>query len=165
MHSFGHAPGTSGGLDAVFAGLADPTHRAIIERLADGEASVAELAEPFAMSQPAVSRQRRLAWDGRHQSRRQVATGIYFVRAAGADRALASGQRLLILRGGAAHRQHAAPPTPLRRTQTPIHPAITAARSSAAATSGRFVLIQAPLPSSNPAGCASRGQSWAWNAK
>jgi DNA-binding transcriptional ArsR family regulator len=43
-------------LDATFAALADPTRRAILARLASGEASVAELAEPFAMSQPAVSR-------------------------------------------------------------------------------------------------------------
>ncbi len=43
-------------LDATFAALADPTRRAILARLAVGEASVAELAEPFAMSQPAVSR-------------------------------------------------------------------------------------------------------------
>jgi DNA-binding transcriptional ArsR family regulator len=43
-------------LDATFAALADPTRRAIIARLAKGEASVMELAEPFAMSQPAVSK-------------------------------------------------------------------------------------------------------------
>jgi DNA-binding transcriptional ArsR family regulator len=43
-------------LDAVFAALADPTRRAILTRLAAGEASVNELAEPFAMSQPAVSK-------------------------------------------------------------------------------------------------------------
>jgi DNA-binding transcriptional ArsR family regulator len=43
-------------LDAVFAALADPTRRAIIARLASGEASVNELAEPFAMSQPAISK-------------------------------------------------------------------------------------------------------------
>ena len=43
-------------LDATFAALADPTRRAILARLAQGEASVAELAEPFAMSQPAVSK-------------------------------------------------------------------------------------------------------------
>jgi DNA-binding transcriptional ArsR family regulator len=43
-------------LDATFAALADPTRRAILARLATGEASVAELARPFAMSQPAVSR-------------------------------------------------------------------------------------------------------------
>jgi DNA-binding transcriptional ArsR family regulator len=43
-------------LDATFAALADPTRRAILTRLASGEASVAELAEPFAMSQPAISK-------------------------------------------------------------------------------------------------------------
>ena len=45
-----------GRLDATFAALADPTRRAILARLASGEASVAELAEPFAMSQPAISK-------------------------------------------------------------------------------------------------------------
>jgi DNA-binding transcriptional ArsR family regulator len=43
-------------LDATFAALADPTRRAIIARLASGEASVNELAKPFAMSQPAISK-------------------------------------------------------------------------------------------------------------
>src|SRR5437867_4493856 len=43
-------------LDTVFAALADPTRRAILARLASGEASVTELAEPFAMSQPAISK-------------------------------------------------------------------------------------------------------------
>src|SRR5215475_12242050 len=43
-------------LDATFAALADPTRRAILARLASGEASVAELAEPFSMSQPAISK-------------------------------------------------------------------------------------------------------------
>lgn len=43
-------------LDATFMALADPTRRAILARLAEGEASVAELAEPFAISQPAVSK-------------------------------------------------------------------------------------------------------------
>jgi DNA-binding transcriptional ArsR family regulator len=43
-------------LDATFAALADPTRRAILARLATGEASVMELAAPFAMSQPAVSK-------------------------------------------------------------------------------------------------------------
>ena len=43
-------------LDAVFAALADPTRRAILSRLAGGEASVNEIAAPFDMSQPAVSR-------------------------------------------------------------------------------------------------------------
>ena len=43
-------------LDAIFAALADPTRRAILSRLVEGEASVNEIAAPFAMSQPAVSR-------------------------------------------------------------------------------------------------------------
>lgn len=43
-------------LDAAFAALADPTRRAIVARLATGEASVSELARPFAMSQPAISK-------------------------------------------------------------------------------------------------------------
>src|SRR5882762_4633159 len=43
-------------LDSVFAALADPTRRAILARLATGERSVSELAEPFAMSQPAISK-------------------------------------------------------------------------------------------------------------
>ncbi|HAC59758.1 MAG TPA: transcriptional regulator [Rhodobiaceae bacterium] len=43
-------------LDAVFTALADPTRRAILSRLAEGEASVHELAEPFAISQPAISK-------------------------------------------------------------------------------------------------------------
>ena len=43
-------------LTTTFAALADPTRRAILARLASGEASVTELAQPFAMSQPAVSR-------------------------------------------------------------------------------------------------------------
>ena len=47
-------------LDLTFAALADPTRRAILARLATGEASVQELAEPFAMSQPAISRHLRV---------------------------------------------------------------------------------------------------------
>ena len=43
-------------LDAIFAALADPTRRAILSRLAAGDAGVNELAEPFKMSQPAVSK-------------------------------------------------------------------------------------------------------------
>jgi DNA-binding transcriptional ArsR family regulator len=43
-------------LDATFAALADPTRRAILARLVSGEASVTELAAPFAMSQPAISK-------------------------------------------------------------------------------------------------------------
>ena len=43
-------------LDSTFAALADPTRRAILARLASGDASVNELAAPFAMSQPAISK-------------------------------------------------------------------------------------------------------------
>ena len=49
-------PFTSNQLDATFAALADPTRRAILARLARGNASVTELAEPFEMSQPAISK-------------------------------------------------------------------------------------------------------------
>jgi len=49
-------PASSAQLDLTFAALADPTRRAILARLAKGEASVLELAEPFSMSQPAVSK-------------------------------------------------------------------------------------------------------------
>ena len=51
---------SSHGLDATFAALADPTRRAILARLASGEASVTELAQPFAMSQPAISKHLRV---------------------------------------------------------------------------------------------------------
>lgn len=47
---------TSDQLSATFAALADPTRRAILSRLSSGEASVTELAEPFEMSMPAVSK-------------------------------------------------------------------------------------------------------------
>lgn len=47
---------SSNRLDAAFSALADPTRRAILARLALGEASVLELAEPFSMSQPAISK-------------------------------------------------------------------------------------------------------------
>jgi DNA-binding transcriptional ArsR family regulator len=43
-------------LDATFAALANPTRRAILARLASGDATVTELAEPFAMTQPAISK-------------------------------------------------------------------------------------------------------------
>jgi DNA-binding transcriptional ArsR family regulator len=46
----------SAALDLTFAALADPTRRAILARLASGEATVGELAEPFAISLPAISR-------------------------------------------------------------------------------------------------------------
>jgi len=56
MKLSGYEVGDAGLLDATFAALADPTRRAILARLALGEASVTELAEPFAMSQPAMSK-------------------------------------------------------------------------------------------------------------
>jgi DNA-binding transcriptional ArsR family regulator len=43
-------------LDATFAALADPTRRSILTRLAEGDATVSELAKPFAISQPAISK-------------------------------------------------------------------------------------------------------------
>jgi DNA-binding transcriptional ArsR family regulator len=51
---------TNDPLSATFAALADPTRRAILARLATGEASVTELAAPFAMSQPAISKHLRV---------------------------------------------------------------------------------------------------------
>lgn len=65
-------------LDVTFAALADPTRRAILARLATGEASVMELAEPFDMSQPAISKHLKvleragLVTRGRDAQRRPV---------------------------------------------------------------------------------------------
>jgi DNA-binding transcriptional ArsR family regulator len=56
MNKTRHRKPHSQRLDAMFAALADPTRRAILARLAGGEAGVMELAEPFAMSQPAISK-------------------------------------------------------------------------------------------------------------
>src|ERR1700693_3590244 len=56
MKPRGYNPTPSDRLDATFAALADPTRRAILARLASGEASVTDLARPFAMSQPAISK-------------------------------------------------------------------------------------------------------------
>src|SRR5262245_39487492 len=56
MQPHGYRRLASARLDATFAALADPTRRAILARLAAGEASVMELARPFAMSQPAISK-------------------------------------------------------------------------------------------------------------
>jgi DNA-binding MarR family transcriptional regulator len=56
VQPYGYAMNASQQLDATFAALADPTRRAILARLATGEASVLELAEPFSMSQPAISK-------------------------------------------------------------------------------------------------------------
>jgi DNA-binding transcriptional ArsR family regulator len=56
--SYRHA--LSSRLNTTFAALANPTRRAILARLASGEVSVSELAEPFAMTQPAISRHLRV---------------------------------------------------------------------------------------------------------
>ena len=65
-------------LDSTFIALADPTRRAILARLAQGEVSVMELAAPFAMSQPAISKHLKvlenagLVTRGRDGARRPV---------------------------------------------------------------------------------------------
>lgn len=56
----GYGMNASQRLDATFAALADPTRRAILARLASGQASVLELAKPFAISQPAISKHLRV---------------------------------------------------------------------------------------------------------
>ena len=56
MQPTGYEGLTGARLDATFAALADPTRRAILARLISGEASVTELAAPFDMSQPAISK-------------------------------------------------------------------------------------------------------------
>jgi DNA-binding transcriptional ArsR family regulator len=56
MELVGYERASSERLDLTFAALADPTRRAILARLAAGEATVTELARPFAMSQPAISK-------------------------------------------------------------------------------------------------------------
>jgi DNA-binding transcriptional ArsR family regulator len=60
MEQSGYGSATARRLDATFAALANPTRRAILARLASGEVSVSELAEPFAISQPAISRHLRV---------------------------------------------------------------------------------------------------------
>ena len=76
MQLMGYA--SSGHLDATFAALADPTRRAILSRLAEGVVSVTELAAPFAMSQPAISKHLKvleragLVTRGRDAQRRPV---------------------------------------------------------------------------------------------
>jgi DNA-binding transcriptional ArsR family regulator len=57
-------------LDAAFSALADPTRRAILARLAKGEATVMELAEPFAMTQPAISQHLKVLEDAGLVTRR-----------------------------------------------------------------------------------------------
>jgi DNA-binding transcriptional ArsR family regulator len=56
MEISGYGQRAAGRLDATFAALADPTRRAILARLVRGEVSVTELAAPFEMSQPAISK-------------------------------------------------------------------------------------------------------------
>jgi len=56
LKPFGYTMTPSEQLDATFMALADPTRRAILARLTEGEASVTELAAPFDMSQPAISK-------------------------------------------------------------------------------------------------------------
>jgi DNA-binding transcriptional ArsR family regulator len=72
-------------LDATFAALADPTRRAILARLATGEAAVMELAEPFEMTQPAISQHLKVLEaagliqsriDGTRRPRRLAKAGI-----------------------------------------------------------------------------------------
>jgi len=60
MEPSGYGNGNAAKLDATFAALSDPTRRAILARLALGEASVTELAAPFAMTQPAISKHLRV---------------------------------------------------------------------------------------------------------
>lgn len=64
-------------LSRVFSALADPTRRSILIRLMGGDASVAELAEPFAMSQPAVSKHLKVLEGAGLISRRSVSTSRY----------------------------------------------------------------------------------------
>jgi len=60
MEPNGYVRGDLSKLDVTFAALSDPTRRAILARLALGEASVTELAAPFAMTQPAISKHLRV---------------------------------------------------------------------------------------------------------
>jgi len=70
-------------LDKTFAALADPTRRAILARLSDGHATVGELAEPFDMSLPAVSKHLKvLQQAGLIERRRDGRTQICAVQAA-----------------------------------------------------------------------------------
>ncbi len=64
-------------LSTVFAALADPTRRAILQRLTEGDATVAELAEPFSMSQPAVSKHLKVLEGAGLISRSRQATARY----------------------------------------------------------------------------------------
>jgi DNA-binding transcriptional ArsR family regulator len=79
MEPQGYGRTAAARLDATFAALADPTRRAILARLASGEASVTELARPFDMSQPAISKHLKVleraglvarGWDAQRRPRR-----------------------------------------------------------------------------------------------
>ena len=65
---------STGQLNAVFGALADPTRRAILARLASGDATVTELAAPFSVSQPAISRHLKVLERAGLISRRRRAT-------------------------------------------------------------------------------------------
>ena len=65
---------TTDQLSAVFGALADPTRRAILARLTEGDANVAELAAPFKMSQPAISRHLKVLEQAGLISRQRQAT-------------------------------------------------------------------------------------------
>src|SRR3954451_18377841 len=68
---------TTAQLDAVFGALADPTRRAILARLADGDASVGQLAAPFSVDQPAISRHLKVLEGAGLISRRRRSTGRF----------------------------------------------------------------------------------------
>ncbi|MBA3274933.1 MAG: helix-turn-helix transcriptional regulator [Chloroflexia bacterium] len=68
---------TSDQLSTVFGALADPTRRAILSRLAEGDANVAELAAPFSVSQPAISRHLKVLEGAGLISRRRQATARF----------------------------------------------------------------------------------------
>jgi len=118
------------GLDATFAALADPTRRAILARLAEGDASVAELAAPFDMSQPAISKHLKVleraglisrGIDAQRRPRRLepaplAAAGDWLERYR--QMVESSFDRLDLLLGGLQRNQkHAGRKTPVKRTQ------------------------------------------------
>ena len=73
MTVYNHSVMDSAALDGVFSALADPTRRAILARLASGETTVMDLAEPFAMSQPAISKHLKVLEHAGLVSRRREA--------------------------------------------------------------------------------------------
>jgi DNA-binding transcriptional ArsR family regulator len=84
-------------LDAPFAALADPTRRAILARLAQGEATVMELAKPFEMTQPAVSQHLKVLEDAGLVTRR--IDGAKRPRRLATDGIVAVDEWLAMLRG------------------------------------------------------------------